>query len=448
MTLPLSSGVVSNSLVRISVTGNDRRLDIGVPGNAPLTELLPGFARNLGVLDPTLVHGGYALHRSDGTKLDAERGLAAQGVADGDLLSLVVGALLPDPRVYDDVVEAVADAVEQQHSPWTSRDGARTALATSTAFLVVGAVLLLGTASDVSFASLIAGCAAILIVAASAVLSRMGQPLAGPVLALTAAVYGGVSGYLLVPAGEFWGWPVAGAAGGALLVSLLAAALVSERREISLIPALAGLVVGAAAVITALTRVDPPAVYGMTLAVAATLGNGVPWLALSSSRIQVISPQNETEIFDTPPPIDRDEISRRFTAGQRVLLALRAALGVVALAATPVVVSSGVVGAVLCALAFVGMMLASRRTFARTDVLVIMGTGVIGLLLTGLSAAVVHADWRPFLVLALGIVAALLVSLTLLSNKPHRRLGRIADGVDLLALALLLPLGVTVAGLA
>jgi hypothetical protein len=49
---------------------------------------------------------------------------------------------------------------------------------------------------------------------------------------------------------------------------------------------------------------------------------------------------------------------------------------------------------------------------------------------------------------ALGIVAAFLVGLTLLSTKPSVRLGRIADGVDLVALTLLLPLGVTVAGLA
>src|SRR5690606_22243437 len=58
------------SLVRVSIVSEDRRLDVGVPGSIPLVEVIPGFARSLGVLDPTLVHGGYALRRADGGELD------------------------------------------------------------------------------------------------------------------------------------------------------------------------------------------------------------------------------------------------------------------------------------------------------------------------------------------------------------------------------------------
>lgn len=453
MTSAQSAAVAATSLVRVSITCNDRRLDIGIPSEAPLAELLPGFARNLGVLDPTLVHGGYSLHRADGTRLDADRGLSSQGITDGSLLTLICGALQPEPRVYDDVVEAVADAVEKQHSPWSDRDSAHTALGTSTAFLAVGALLLLGTGGGL-FGSLIAAAAALLILVASAVLSRLKQPLAGPVLSLTAALFGAVSGYLLVPqqelesAGAIWGWPLAAAGAGALIVGGIGAFIIPERREICLVPAVSGLTIGAAGLITALTAAEASAVYGMTIAVAATLGNAIPWLSLSSSRIDVVSPQNDLEIFDDPAPIDADAIAGRFRIGQRVLLSGRAALAIVVLIATPVVVASGIPGAVLCTLAFVGVMLGSRQTYARADVLLIMGTGVLGLLVTGASAAITHPDWRQVLVLILCAAAAITVSLTLLSNKPHMRLGRVADGVDLFALALLLPLGVTVAGLA
>jgi type VII secretion integral membrane protein EccD len=447
-TPPSSPGTSVNSLLRISVTSNDRRLDIGIPTTTPLAELVPGFARNLGVLDPTLVYGGYTVHRADGQVLEPERSLAAQGVSDGDFLTLVTGALQPEPRVYDDVVEAVADAIASQNSPWTAQDSARTALAASTAFLLTGAILLLAASSDAALGSLIAGAAAVLIVAAGAVLSRLRQPLAGHVLALTASVFGAVCGFLAVPSSEPWGWAAAAAGGGALAAGVLGTVLVPTGRTITLVPAAAGLVLGIAGSITALSGAEPSAVYGLTLALAATLGNGLPWLALSSTRIAVISPQTEQEIFADPPPIDAAKIKAQYNAGQQVLLACRAALGLVALATTPLVTGSGLAGTILCALCFVGTMLASRRTFARAEVLVIMGTGILGLLLTGVSAAVLHADWRPALVVALGIVAAFLVGLTLLSTKPSVRLGRIADGVDLVALTLLLPLGVTVAGLA
>jgi type VII secretion integral membrane protein EccD len=447
-TPPPSPGSSANSLLRISVTSNDRRLDIGIPTTTPLAELVPGFARNLGVLDPTLVYGGYTVHRANGQVLEPGRSLAAQGVSDGDLLTLVTGALQPEPRVYDDVVEAVADAIARQNNPWTAQDSARTALAASTAFLLTGAILLLAASSDAALGSLIAGAASVLIVAAGAVLSRLKQPLAGHVLSVTASVFGAVCGFLAVPAIEPWGWPAAAAGAGALAAGVLGAVLVPTGRMISLVPAAAGLVIAIAGSITAFLGTEPSAVYGLVLALAATLGNGLPWLALSSTRIAVISPQTEEEIFADPPPIDAASIQAQYDSAQRVLLACRAAFGLIALVTTPLVVGSGLAGTILCALCFVGTMLASRRTFARTEVLVIMGTGILGLLITGVSAAVLHADWRPALVVALGLIAAFLVGLTLLSTKPSMRLGRIADGADLIALTLLLPLGVTVAGLA
>ncbi|GAA3592702.1 hypothetical protein GCM10022198_15780 [Klugiella xanthotipulae] len=447
MTPPPSPGGTTSSLIRITVMSNDRRLDIGLPATTPLAEMIPGFARSLGVLSPDLVHGGYSLLRADTTVLDANRGLSVQSVKDGDILTLTSGALQPDPMIYDDVVEAVADAVEKQHRPWTAHDSATTALATSTAFLIAGALLLLGIGREVGLAALIAGCAALLIVTASAVLSRMNQPQAGQVLSLTAAVFGAVSGYLAVPSEAPWGWNIAAAGAGAAVVGIIAAIIVNSHKEISFIPTIGGVIIASAATVSAVTSADPGAVFAMTLAVSATLGNGIPWLALSSSRIRVTSPQTDMEIFQDPLPLNTADITARFIVGRRVQISLRAALGLVALASTPIVVASGVPGALLCTLCFVGTMLGARQTFARSDVLIVMGTGVAGLLLTGLSAALAHPEWREFLVLTLGVIATLLVGLTLLSTKPHMRLGRIADGVDLCALALLLPLGVTVARL-
>jgi hypothetical protein len=66
----------TRALLRVTVQSEGRRLDVGVPAQLPLIELMPGFARSLGVLDHTMTHTGYALQRADGTRLDPGRSAA------------------------------------------------------------------------------------------------------------------------------------------------------------------------------------------------------------------------------------------------------------------------------------------------------------------------------------------------------------------------------------
>lgn len=133
----------TRALLRLSVQSEGRRLDIAIPAQVPVIEFLPGFARSLGVLDASMTSAGYALQRADGSTVDPSLGASAQGIVDGEVLTLVRGGLVAQPRVYDDIVEAVIDATAQQNRPWTTRDNARTALAVSLALLGVCAVLLL-----------------------------------------------------------------------------------------------------------------------------------------------------------------------------------------------------------------------------------------------------------------------------------------------------------------
>jgi type VII secretion integral membrane protein EccD len=436
----------AGSLVRVSVVSEDRRLDIGVPAQLPLVELLPGFARSLGVLDPTLAHGGYALHRADGTVLDPSRSAGAQGVLDGELLTLVRGELLSEPRIYDDVVEAVIDATAGQHGAWTPRDGARTALAVSLAFLGLCAVLLLAAGPTLGIGAIVAGGGAVVLIALAAVLTRVGQPGAGHALGLAASVFGAIAGYLLVPGSTLWGWPLAAASLGMLVVGGLALALTQQRPEIHLIPLVLGGAVGITSVVAALFAPGQPGAYAIMIAITATLSNGLPWLALSSTRIRVISPQSDLEVFAAPAPIDADDVSRRAAAGQRVLISLRVALGLAVLAATPLVAGSGAAGAALCALAFVGMMFQSRQTYARGGVLVLMAIGAIGLAATGLTVSATEPALRSTLLIVLLAVTALLVTLTMLSPRARLRLTALSDTVEVLALALLLPLSVVTLG--
>ena len=245
-----------------------------------------------------------------------------------------------------------------------------------------------------------------------------------------------------------WGWPVAAGALGLLVVGGVELAFTPKKPEIHLVPLAFGASIGLAAVVTALFSLDPVGPYSIMLAVTAMLANGLPWLALSSTRIQVISPQSDADIFTAPDPIDADDVKRRAAAGARVLVSLRLALGLSALAATPLVAANGLTGALLCALAFLGMMFQSRQTYARAGVLTLMALGALGLAATGLTVIITQPDLRIGMLVVLLVGTALLVALTLLSPRARLRLGRLADTVEVLALALLLPLGVVTAGLA
>ncbi|MGO2746713.1 type VII secretion integral membrane protein EccD [Microbacterium sp.] len=440
------SSAVAGAVLRLSVVSDDRRLDVGVPSQVPLVEIIPGFARSLGVLDPTLTHAGYVLRRADGVTLDPARGAAAQGVHDGELLTLVRGGLVAEPRVYDDVVEAVIDATAEQHGTWSAKDSSRTALFISMTFLALCALLLVATPATSLLPAIIAGSGAVILSVAATVLMRLRQPEAGHALGLAAAVYGGLAGYLAVPPQDIWGWPIAALGLGLVIVGGVSLAVTQDKPEIHLVPIALGATLGITATAAAALG-DAVAPYAIMLAVTALLANGIPWLALSSTRIQVISPQSDADMFTAPDPIDADEVKRRAAAGTRTLIALRAALGVAALIATPLIAATGILGAILCVLAFIGMMFQSRQIHARLGVLVLMAIGAIGLAITGVTVAFALPDVHTWMLIVLITATVLLVGLTLLTPKARLRLARVADTVEVVALALLLPLGVAAAGL-
>lgn len=438
----------TRALLRVTVQSEGRRLDVGVPAQLPLIELMPGFARSLGVLDHTMTHAGYALQRADGTRLDPGRSAAEQNIVDGELLTLARGVLLAEPRVYDDIVEAVLDATADQHRPWTPKDNARTALAASLSLLGLCALLLLAGNRGLGAGALIAAGGSVLLLVTATVIARLGQHEAGQGLGLAAAAFGALTGYLFVPAGQtLWGWPLATAGLGALLLGGLAFALGREGREVHLVPVALGAATGVTGALAALLPEHRVAVLTLMLAVVITLGNSLPWLALSSTRLRVISPQNDLEVFDTPQPIDSDDVRRRAAAGHRTLIALRIALGLAALAVTPLVAAQNPAGALLCGLGFLGVMFPARQSFARAEVIAVMGLGTAGIAATGITASLALPGIRLPLLVVLISAAVIVVTITLLDPRARLRLARLADGAEVAILAVLLPLGVIAAGL-
>jgi hypothetical protein len=100
----------------------------------------------------------------------------------------------------------------------------------------------------------------------------------------------------------------------------------------------------------------------------------------------------------------------------------------------------------LVALAFIGMMFQSRQAYARGAVAVLMALGALGLAATGLTVTATQPDLRSGLLMVLLVTTGALVVITLLTPRARLRLARMADTIEVLVLASLLPLGVIASG--
>ena len=435
-------------LVRISVVHAERRIDLAIPGQLALVEVLPGIARGLGVLDPTLLHGGYRLTRADGTELRPDLGALAQGIDQGEVLTLTRGNLVASPKRYDDIVEAVVDSTSAHHGSWNADDAARTSVAVSLTLLGLSAITLALQGSANLVTAIIAGAGSVVLLALAATLSRLRRHEAGIAFGIAAAAFGALCGYLLAPTGEIWGWPLAATGLGSAVAGGIAMLVCKRPVEMLALPVALGVTLGVPATIVAATGIAAIGPYAVTIALCGMLAGALPWVTFTSTRIRAVSPQTELEMFDPPPHIDPEKIAARTRAGHRLLVALRVAFALVVLISVPVVAGASWLGVILCTLTGATLMFQSRQSAARASVLVLLSGGTAIIALACFIAITAHANQAPILVISLLIATALITGLTLLSDRVRLSLATLGDTIEVLVLASLLPIGAITAGLA
>ena len=324
----VSQSSAAASLVRVSVSSGTRRADLGVPGGIPVVELVPELARELGVLDAGNASHGFRLVAGGGLLVDPDRSLAAQGITDGAVLSLETVDATTD-KVYDDVVEAVADVVETQFAPWTARHSAATAIGAATVFLLCAAWALF-TARDAGLVvAAVAGAVALLLVGTAAVLESRTQAVGAVALAAVSLVYAAVAGFAVKPSAPLGGEGLLYAGAAVAVVGLLAAAALPRHRLVLA----AGAVVGAAMVVLGVAagpcRVSMTTACVVVFVVAVVLGNVLPWMGISSSRLSSHAPRTEAEIGADAPEVDRGQVKTQVARGHDVMVAVALATGVV-----------------------------------------------------------------------------------------------------------------------
>lgn len=130
------------NLAKVTITTSRRGIDVALPEDVTVAELLPYILRHSGdgVPDDGERHGGWALRRPTGERLDPERTLAGQNVRDGEVLHLAPGQEEWPEIEYDDLVEAVASGARRYGRSWGNPATRRCGLAVSAAVLALGPV--------------------------------------------------------------------------------------------------------------------------------------------------------------------------------------------------------------------------------------------------------------------------------------------------------------------
>lgn len=436
-------------LVRITVTTGDRRSDLALPGAVAVAELLPELARSLGLLDRGAAKAGYRLVTADGRELGPETGLTFQGVRDGELLLLTAVAHEEQPKVYDDVVEAMADAVEHDMAPWDPTSGRRTALAAASVLLGLGAVALVTQRTDV-VSGAAAGVAALLLVTSAVVLSRLREEHeVASVLAWAAAAYAAVAGLTATEEGPILALPACVAGAAALVVGLVAMFGLRLHRRWLLPVVLAGAVFAVTGGLATVTTWDPAAVLAVALTVVVIAGSVLPRLALGGTRTRVAQAHTHADLTAEPAPVDPEAVRRDALLGHEVLLAVTVSVGLLLILAAFPVVGLGAAGALLLVAGCVAVLLRTRQYRVGTEVLVGNASGIAGLAAVAVAVVVVQPQWRGLLAVVLASVSTVLLVMTLLSAVSVIRRGRLADVVEgfaLVALPVLLVFAIGLVG--
>jgi type VII secretion integral membrane protein EccD len=452
--------LTGSGLVHVTVASATRRVDLALPGSVPLAELVPELARSLGVLDVDTAHGGYRLVLPDGRRLGPEAGLVGQGVGDGSFLTLAVAAEEPPPQVYDDAVEAMADAVTAELAPWHPEHGARAGVAVGGLCSMLGAgALLLEHRAGWAWPS--AALVAVVLLSVAVRLCRAARPAWVPVaMAWLAVTYAAACGLLLAwPAGgdeaalaaappdlaARRGLLLAAVGGAVLLASGVGLVALTVECRMPLLPAAAlGAIDLAAGLVVRTTGWDAALVLTVALVGAVLAGSAFPRLALvvTAADRRAALPDDQTE----PAAVDAVQVATDARIAHQILMAMTATVGLLLVSVAPFAVSLGRWGALLCLAASAVVMLRARRHRAVGEVLAGVGLGVLALVAAAVAALVLHPSWRPAVTVGLVAAGVLVLAATTLSATGSVQRSRIGDLLESAATLALLPLLVLASG--
>ncbi|MGW1108811.1 type VII secretion integral membrane protein EccD [Streptomyces sp. NPDC002540] len=449
------------ALCRLTVRAPAKTIDLAVPADVPVADLLPTLLRYSGeeLEESGLDHGGWTLQRLGESSLDDEGTLESLDLKEGEVLYLRPPTeALPEVRL-DDLVDGIANVTRERLHGWGSQASRRLLRGALAVCVLTALGVLAWPGGPVLARALIAAAAGLLLLAGAASASRaVGDAAAGATLGFLAVPCLALAGWLQ-PGGAISG-PDAHHVLGARLLAAGAAAAGGAALAVAAAAVYTPLFVGtatvaiASAVAGALMSVFDVRVDGASAAMAAVavvLGGFVPALSfkLAGMRMPPLpsSPQQLQEGID---PYNASDVAARTELAGGWMTALYVAtgaicagclVGLVRLPGLPEVLTAGTLSLLL--------MLHGRGMVNVWQRLALVIPGLWGALLLALATAarLSPADRPPLVAGLLALAAALAIASW---TVPGRRVlpywGRAAELLHSLLAIGLLPLTLWVLG--
>ncbi|MFK0101734.1 type VII secretion integral membrane protein EccD [Streptomyces sp. NPDC091040] len=473
----MSSTLTSTGFCRITVVAPDSRIDVALPDDVTVADLLPEILRLTGQETPPGAPPGYHLTRRDNTVLDASHTLGVQRVLDGDVLRLRPFTESLPPAVFDDVADAVASAVRKDRALWSDQ-------LLGVAGLFGGALLLVLLGFLVWFADpvrhdmhglpgIVAAAVGLLLAALAGVRARRYADRASAVaLGLAALPHVMIAGSGLLALDP-------GTGAGRLQFMLgCAAVLVVSAGLVVATPAgdapfvafvLASAVGTLATYLSIVTEAHPRDTAAVCAVVAIGALAFLPGLSARVAQLPIgyAAPHPTTDAdLDRDPglgdadPVDTERIAAQARRGHELLLGLVGGCSVVVVASAAVLgFSSDAWGRALALAVGLAMLLRARLFRYTAQVAAVLGAGIaaLGLLVLGLAlnpsaeavaALLTENDHGPLDIRTLWLAAAVAGGAALLTGialiVPRKGLspfwGRLSDLSETLLLLALVPL--------
>ncbi|SCG76097.1 type VII secretion integral membrane protein EccD [Micromonospora humi] len=448
---------MTSGLARVTISAPRRRVDVALPEQVPLAELLPEVLRHAGegLADDGERHGGWVLRRTDGAVLATAQALLPQGVRDGEVLHLVPARAEWPELEYDDVVEAIVDGARRRGAAWSAGATRTAALAGAGVPSAVGLVAVLSVGPGERGWPVAAAVALILLLAATAASRAYSDGPAGATLGGYALPWAAAAGALAVGSGDPVG-PIPGlrwvgapellvGSVALLLAAVLALLGVAHRSRVPV----AGVTVGAAGAATALGALplDPAGAAAVLLGVLVFALGGLPLLAIRVGKLP-LPPLTLPTPAGTRDLPDRGRVHAAVARAEEVLTGMLLGHAVLAVGAAAVLVATGgTAGRLLVAVGCAVLLLRSRLFVAVRHRVPAITAGLAGYALLGAVLAG-RAGPGGRLALVVGGLALALVAVTAGTTYARRPvspyLGRLADLTDTALVVAVVPVACAV----
>ncbi|MET8526947.1 type VII secretion integral membrane protein EccD [Micromonospora sp. NPDC005172] len=455
---------MTTGLARVTISAPQRRVDVALPEQVPLAELLPDVLRHAGegLADDGERHGGWVLRRTDGAVLASAQALLPQGVRDGEVLHLVPARAHWPELEYDDVVEAIADGARRRGGAWSPAATRIAALAGAGVPLAVGLLALFASGPTSGSRWVAAAAVALLLTVGGTVASRAnGDGAAGATLGGYALPYAFVAGALAVGSGDpvgplgpvrWVGAPelLAGSV-ALLLVALTGLLTVASRLRVFVAGVTVGLL-GAGAALGALL-LTPAGTAAVVLSALVFAIGAIPLLAIRLGKLPLppitlpttASGAESERPGDLP---DRGKVNAAVTRTEEMLTGMLLGHAVLAVGAAVVLgVAGGLAGPVLVAVVASVLLLRSRLFVALRHRVPTVLAGLAGYAVLG-AVLVERTDDAGRLALVLGGAALGLVTVAAGTGYARRPVspypGRVADLTDTALVVAVVPVACAV----